>query len=135
MTIGQAARASGLPAKTIRYYEEAGLLRNAPRAHNGYRRYDPKDVEVLRFIKRSRDLGFTVKEVESLLALWQDRRRASAQVKALAEARIADVDRRIAALNSIRATLSHLVHCCHGDQRPECPILDQLSGALPEERS
>lgn len=133
MNIGQVATRSGVPAKTIRYYEQAGLLRAAPRGQNGYRRYEQKDVDVLRFVKQARTLGFSVKDVESLLALWQNRRRTSAKVKALAEKHVADVDRRIQKLQSMRKTLTHLIVRCHGDDRPDCPILDGIAGALFEE--
>ena len=129
LTIGALSKHTGCNIETIRYYEQAGLLRAAPRGQNGYRRYEQKDVEVLRFVKRARNLGFSVKDVDGLLALWQNRRRTSAKVKALTEAHVADVDRRIAELRSIRNTLVDLIHRCHGDDRPDCPILEGLSGA------
>ena len=128
MNIGQAAVRSGLPAKTIRYYEEIGLVRPATRAENGYRDYAEADVHRLRFLKRAREHGFSVAECRDLLALWSDRRRASADVKAIAESRIADIDRRIDALRDMRAALAHLVEGCHGDERPHCPILEDLAG-------
>ena len=127
MNIGNAAERSGVPAKTIRYYESIGLIPPAMRASNGYRNYDRADVETLRFIQRSRRLGFSVKDVGGLLGLWWDTRRASADVKALALSHIEEVDRRIAELESIRRTLIDLTDRCHGDDRPECPILEDLA--------
>jgi Cu(I)-responsive transcriptional regulator len=129
MNIGETARASGVAAKTIRYYEEIGLVRAAKRAPNGYRRYDEHDVQRLRFVQRARSLGFSIDDVRSLLALWGNRRRASADVKRLAMRHVAEVDRRVAELQGMRATLMHLVERCHGDDRPHCPILDELAGA------
>ncbi len=129
--IGQAAEASGVSAKMIRHYEETGLLARAGRTVAGYRIYRDADVHVLRFIRRARDMGFTMKEIGALLALWQDRGRASADVKRLARRHLADLDARIAELQGMRRTLEHLVHCCHGDDRPDCPILDDLAGAGP----
>ena len=128
MNIGTAARHSGVPAKTIRYYESVGLIQAADRTASGYRVYDPHDVETLRFVQRARSLGFSVEEVGSLLALWRDRSRSSAEVKALAERRVADIDRKIAELAEMRGTLTHLMEHCHGDDRPECPILQGLAG-------
>jgi MerR family copper efflux transcriptional regulator len=127
MNIGTTAQRSGVPAKTIRYYESIGLIPSAGRTASGYRVYTDHDVETLRFIARARSLGFAVRDVGNLLALWQDRQRASADVKALAESHIADIDAKIAELQSIRATLADLVERCHGDDRPDCPILDSLS--------
>jgi len=132
MNIGAAARASGVPAKTIRYYEDIGLIPPAARAGNGYRDYAQRDVETLRFIHRARGLGFPIKDVASLVRLWQDRSRASADVKALALRQIADVEVRIAELEAIRRTLLHLTERCHGDDRPECPILDDLASTISE---
>ena len=129
MNIGQAARRSGVPAKTIRYYETIGLIDRAERSDGNYRVYGSSDVETLRFIQRARSLGFSVSEVAELLALWRDRSRSSARVKALAQRHLTDMDRKIAELRSMRATLERLVERCHGDQRPECPILDDLAGA------
>ena len=128
MNIGQAARHSGLSAKMIRYYESIGLLRPAGRSDSGYRRYGEQDLHVLAFIKRSRDLGFSLEEVGKLLALWQDRERASADVKALALAHVDELNRKIAELSALRDTLSDLVQHCQGDHRPDCPILDSLEG-------
>ncbi len=129
MNIGQVARASGVPSKTIRYYEEIGLIARAARSSGNYRVYGGTDVQTLRFIQRARGLGFSVEEVGALLALWRDRARSSAQVKALAERHLRDIDRKIAELTSIRATLEQLTARCHGDDRPDCPILDDLAGA------
>lgn len=128
MNISEAATLSGVPPKTIRYYESVGLIREASRKSSGYRDYEQEDVEVLRFIVRARNLGFSMKDVGSLLALWNDTHRSSADVKKLAQERIGDIDERIAQLQSMRATLSHLVAECHGDERSTCPILDGLSG-------
>jgi len=127
--ISEAAEASGVSAKMIRHYEETGLVPKAGRTVAGYRIYREPDVHMLRFIRRSRDLGFTMKEISALLGLWQDRRRASADVKRLAAKHMADLDARIAELQGMRRALQHLVHCCHGDDRPDCPILDDLAGA------
>ena len=129
MNIGAAARQSGVSAKTIRYYESVGLIAPADRTAGGYRVYDRRDVETLRFVQRARSLGFSVEEVGSLLALWQDRQRSSAEVKALARRRVAEIDRKIAELTEMRATLTHLMERCHGDERPDCPILTGLAGA------
>ncbi|MDR0277672.1 MAG: Cu(I)-responsive transcriptional regulator [Paucimonas sp.] len=127
MNIGQAARRTGLSAKMIRYYESIGLLKPATRSESGYRLYGQDDLHSLTFIKRSRDLGFSLEEVAKLLTLWQDRQRASADVKALASEHIADLNRRIEELVSLRDTLSELVAHCQGDDRPDCPILKDLA--------
>jgi Cu(I)-responsive transcriptional regulator len=126
-TIGRAAEQSGVSAKMIRHYESRRLLKRARRTHSGYRIYDEEDVHVLRFIKRARDLGFSIKEIDQLLALWQNRRRASADVRRVAQAHMADLDRRIAELMAVRRTLERLVEHCHGDARPDCPILEDLA--------
>ena len=128
MNIGQAAKLSDVSAKTIRYYESIGLIPKAARADNGYRDYSENDVETLRFIKRSRNLGFSVEDVSNLLDLWRDKERASADVKAVALKHIQDVETRIQELQSIRDTLTKLTECCHGDDRPDCPILEGLAG-------
>lgn len=130
MNIGTVAKVSGVPAKTIRYYEEIGLIPEALRGDNGYRQYRQDDVEILRFVQRARKLGFSVKDVGDLLALWRDTGRASADVKAVALRHIEEVEERIRELESIRATLQDLTRNCHGDDRPDCPILEGLaSGA------
>ncbi|HEK1690245.1 MULTISPECIES: Cu(I)-responsive transcriptional regulator [Pseudomonas] len=127
MNIGQAARRSGLSTKMIRYYEAIGLLKPATRSDSGYRLYQPEDLHSLAFIKRSRDLGFSLEEVGKLLTLWQDRQRASADVKALALQHINELNRRIEELASLRDTLSELVAHCKGNDRPDCPILKDLA--------
>jgi Cu(I)-responsive transcriptional regulator len=126
MNIGEAASATGLPAKTIRYYESIGLLRPPSRSHGNYRVYTEREVATLRFIQRARQLGFPLQEIGNLLSLWQDRNHRSADVKTLAAERLREIDRRIAELESIRATLHDLVARCHGDDRPDCPILADL---------
>lgn len=128
MNIGQVAKKSGVSAKTIRYYESIGLISEASRTESGYRTYSDKDVETLRFIYHSRNLGFSVKDVSQLLDLWRDQKRASADVKKLALAHIEEVDRKIEELKNIRDTLTHLTKRCHGDHRPDCPILKELAG-------
>ncbi|TDV65818.1 Cu(I)-responsive transcriptional regulator [Pseudomonas sp. LP_7_YM] len=126
MNIGQAAKSSGLSAKMIRYYESIGLLPAATRTDSGYRLYGKDELHTLAFIKRSRDLGFSLEEVGKLLTLWQDRQRASADVKALACQHIAELNRKISELAGLRDTLLDLVAHCQGDDRPECPILRNL---------
>ncbi|MCC6002237.1 MAG: Cu(I)-responsive transcriptional regulator [Pararhodobacter sp.] len=128
MNIGEASAASGLPAKTIRYYEEIGLLRPA-RDGNGYRSFAPRDVHRLAFLARARALGFSIEECRTLLALYEDDSRASADVKRLAERHLERIDRRIAELQALRATLAGLVAGCAGDRRPDCPILKDLAEA------
>jgi len=128
MNIGQIAKLSGLPAKTIRYYESIGLIDAPHRSDANYRRYDETELHRLRFIARARALGFSVEEVRKLLTLYADRSRASAEVKSMVVEHIELVDRKIADLQSMRRALSHLAQQCHGDQRPECPILDDLAG-------
>ena len=126
MNIGQAAALSGISAKMIRYYESIGLLRPSRRTDSGYRTYEDKDLHMLRFIRRARDLGFAVVEIEELLGLWSDRSRRSADVKRLAQAHIADLEGRIAKLRQMADTLRTLADCCAGDHRPDCPILAGL---------
>lgn len=133
MNIGQAARASGISAKMIRYYEQTGLIGPAQRTASGYRDYDERDVHELRFIRRSRDLGFSVAEIEALLSLWRDQGRQSGDVKRLAEQHIAELKSRIEDLQEMVQTLSGLVSCCHGDERPDCPILARLETPQPGE--
>ncbi len=128
MNIGSVARETGVPAKTIRYYESIGLIPPARRSDNGYRHYGDTDVEVLRFIQRGRRLGFSVNDVADLLALWHEKERASADVKRLARRHVAEMERRIAELDALRRTLVDLAERCHGDDRPDCPILDDLAG-------
>jgi Cu(I)-responsive transcriptional regulator len=130
MNIGEASQASGVSAKMIRYYEETGLIPAAGRSRSGYRTYGPKEVQTLRFIRRARDLGFPMEKVADLLALWQDRSRASADVKHLAEAQVAALEARIVEMQAMQATLLHLVHACAGDERPDCPILTDLGGKV-----
>lgn len=129
MNIGDVAAASGLPAKTIRYYEEIGLVQSA-RGTNGYRRFQAADLHKLAFIARARSLGFTIEDCRALLKLYEDHDRASAAVKAVAEEHLRAIDRKIADLQAMQATLAHLVANCHGDSRPECPILADLAGTL-----
>ena len=129
MNIGAAARASGVSAKMIRHYESVGLFPEANRTEAGYRQYADKEVNTLRFIRHSRDLGFSIEQIRELLGLWQNRRRPSRQVKALAQAHIEELEQKLQKLQAMKATLEHLVHCCHGDERPRCPILDNLAGA------
>lgn len=128
MNIGEAARASGLPAKTLRYYEAIGLVVPGGRRDNGYRDYDEADVHRLRFVQRARSLGFSVAECRELLALYDDRNRTSAEVKRIALERIAAIERKIRELEAMRRALQHLAERCHGDGRPDCPILDDLAG-------
>lgn len=130
-TIGQAAASSGVPPKTIRFYEEVGLVKPAERLANRYRAYDESNVQTLRFIRRARDLGFSLQEIDKLLALYRNRRRASEDVKRLALAHVAQLDHKITELTRIRDTLADLAHRCHGDQRPDCPILEDLERPLP----
>jgi len=127
MNIGTAAAKSGLPAKTIRYYEEVGLVK-ATRSANGYREYAEADVHKLRFLKRARNLGFSVEECRQLLSLYEDKTRESAEVKAIAQTKLDELETRLRELTELRNTLRHLVHCCSGDSRPDCPIIDELAG-------
>ena len=127
MNIGVASEKSGLPSKTIRCYEDIGLVRPA-RTDNGYRDYSVADIHRLRFLQRSRSLGFSVDECRQLLSLYHDKDRESADVKAIAEARLVEIDRKIAELAGLRHLLHHLVEHCHGDERPDCPIIDELAG-------
>ena len=128
MNIGEASSASGVSAKMIRHYESVSLVPPAARTESGYRQYSDADVHTLRFIRHSRDLGFSIAEIGELIGLWQNRRRPSRQVKALAAAHIEDLERKTQELLAMKATLEHLVHCCQGNDRPECPILAELAG-------
>ncbi|MGZ5240370.1 MAG: Cu(I)-responsive transcriptional regulator [Caldimonas sp.] len=124
--IGEAAARSGVSAKMVRHYESLGLLAKVGRTEAGYRQYGDKEVHTLRFIRRARDLGFSMVEIDQLLKLWQNRRRASADVKRIALAHVADLDRRMEEMAAMKRTLARLADCCHGDDRPDCPILDEL---------
>jgi len=127
MNIGEAAKASGVSAKMIRHYETVGLFPEPKRTDSGYRQYNEKGVHTLRFIRQARDLGFSLEQISELLGLWQNRKRPSRQVKALAEAHVKELDEKIREMLAMKATLEHLVHCCHGDDRPDCPILENLA--------
>src|SRR5215207_2116242 len=127
LNIGQAAARSGVSAKMVRHYESLGLLPAVHRTDAGYRQYGEKEVHTLRFIRRARDLGFSMAEIAELLKLWQNKRRASADVKRIALAHAADLHRRIEEMASMKRTLERLADCCHGDERPACPILDELA--------
>ena len=126
MNIGQAAAASGVSAKMIRHYESIGLLPEAERTDAGYRQYGERELHTLRFVRRSRDLGFSLDEIKQLLELWQNRSRSSREVKALAQAHVKALDEKIAEMQAMKATLQNLVQHCHGDDRPDCPILESL---------
>ncbi|MDZ5461078.1 Cu(I)-responsive transcriptional regulator [Azohydromonas lata] len=126
LNIGEAAARSGVSAKMVRHYESLGLLPRVRRTEAGYRQYGEAEVHTLRFIRRARDLGFGMAEIAELLRLWQNRRRSSAEVKRIAQARVADLERRIAEMTAMKDTLAQLVHCCQGDHRPDCPILEDL---------
>lgn len=132
MNIGEAARQSGVSAKMVRHYESLGLLPQVRRNDSGYRQYSNAEVHTLRFIKRARDLGFSMLEIAELVSLWQNRRRASASVRRIAQKHADDLAQRIAAMQAMQQTLAHLVHCCQGNERPECPILDDLAGQVPQ---
>lgn len=134
LNIGEAAARSGVSPKMLRHYESLGLLPAIARTESGYRQYTGRDVHTLRFIRRARDLGFSIAEIAELLKLWQDRRRASREVKRIALAHVADLQRRLDEMAAMKRTLEQLASCCHGDARPDCPILDGLADpATPEE--
>ena len=128
MVIGEAARASGVSAKMVRYYESIGLVPAAVRTEGGYRTYGIREVETLRFIRRARDLGLSMDRIKRLVSLWHDRDRPSREVKRIAQAHVSELRTRIAELSAMCATLEGLADACHGDQRPECPILRDLEG-------
>jgi MerR family copper efflux transcriptional regulator len=127
MRIQEASRQSGMPPKTIRFYEEIGLVRPAARSANGYRQFSDTDVRMLKFIARARKLGFSVDDIQKLLSLWQDKKRASADVKKLALDHVNEIDARIRELKSVKRAILDLADRCHGDARPACPILDELA--------
>jgi len=127
LTIGEAASASGVTAKMVRHYEAIGLLPAARRSAGNYRTYGEREVQVLRFVRRARSLGFSTREIAQLLSLWQNRRRSSRQVREIAARHVEELDNKIAELQSMRRTLQHLVAACHADERPDCPILDDLA--------
>jgi Cu(I)-responsive transcriptional regulator len=129
MNIGDIAKATGISAKMIRYYEETGLIRPATRTLSGYRVYSDNDLQTLRFVRRARDLGFTVKQIEDLLTLWRDRTRASADVKQIALVHVAALEKKMQELKEMADTLLHLASNCHGDSRPDCPILKTLGSS------
>jgi Cu(I)-responsive transcriptional regulator len=127
MNIGQAAQASGVSAKMIRYYESIGLIPKTVRTESGYRVYSDHDVHTLRFIRRARDLGFSVEQIADLVSLWQDRERASKDVKTIALEHVSVLERKIRELQEMASTLKHLARNCHGDTRPHCPIIEELA--------
>ena len=129
MNIGDVAEKTGLPSKTIRYYEDIGLI-HPIRGANGYRAFSPEDVHKLAFLSRARSLGFSIEDCRALLQLYEDRSRASADVRRVAEEHLVRIEHKIKELEGLRSTLSHLVRQCHGDDRPSCPILDDLAGTL-----
>lgn len=129
MNIGQAARSSGISAKMIRYYESIGLIDSASRTESGYRVYGENDLHTLRFVRRARDLGFSLEQIHELLALWRDRQRASADVKAIALRHVEDLEHKAAQLQQMADTLRHLAQHCKGNARPDCPIIEELGGA------
>lgn len=127
VNIGSAAELSGISAKMVRHYESLGLLPHVARTDSGYRQYSAADVHTLRFIKRARDLGFSMAEIAELVALWQNRRRTSASVKRIAQKHVDELTQRIEAMQAMQRTLRQLLQCCQGDERPDCPILDDLA--------
>lgn len=129
MNIGQASKASGVSAKMIRYYEEIGLIAKAARSPAGYRSYETSDIHTLRFVRQAREFGFSIEKIGELLALWRDRSRASADVKHLALAHVAELEAKIGELQAMASALKHLAEHCHGDGRPDCPIIDRLAAA------
>jgi MerR family copper efflux transcriptional regulator len=135
MNIGQAAAASGVSAKMLRYYESIGLMPKADRTEAGYRVYTASDVNTLRFIRRARDLGLPIERIRLLVGLWRDRNRSSADVKRIAEEHVAELEAKILELTAMRDSLQELAEACHGDHRPECPILRDLAGGAAPARA
>jgi Cu(I)-responsive transcriptional regulator len=129
LNIGDAASAAGVSAKMIRHYEDIGLIPKAPRTVSGYRKYSQNEVHVLRFIRQARSLGFSIKQIGELLGLWQNSRRSSSTVKRLALEHIGELEEKIREMQAMKATLERLARHCHGDDRPECPIIDELAMA------
>jgi MerR family copper efflux transcriptional regulator len=126
LNIGEAARRSGVSAKMVRHYESLGLLPAVHRTESGYRQYGDREVHTLRFIRRARDLGFSMAQIGDLLKLWQNRRRTSHEVHRIAQQHVDELTRKLQEMEAMRRTLQHLIDCCHGDERPDCPILDEL---------
>lgn len=135
MNISQASNASGVSSKMVRYYEQIGLIKPALRTASSYRTYGDNDVHTLRFVRRARDLGFSVEQIKELLALWRDRSRASSDVKAVALEHVAELERKIAAIQEMAKTLKHLASHCHGDDRPECPIIEEIANGSAKDRT
>ena len=131
MNIGEAAKASGVSAKMIRHYESVGLFPEASRTESGYRQYAEREIGTLRFVRHSRDLGFSIEQIRELLGLWQNRKRPSRQVKALAQAHLRELDAKLGELHAMKGALEHLVSCCAGDERPDCPIIEGLADIEP----
>lgn len=132
--IGEAAQRSGVSAKMVRHYESLGLLPAVHRTEAGYRQYGEAEVHTLRFIRRARDLGFSMAEIAELVKLWQNRRRSSADVRRIALRHVEELTRKMQEMEQMRRTLQHLVHCCQGDQRPDCPILEELESGTHRHR-
>ena len=128
MNIGQAAKASGINSKLIRHYESIGIIPKAARTESGYRIYSDTDINILTFVRRARSLGFSMKEIKKLVSLWRNRSRASADVKAMTQSHIKALEEKIHELETLKNTLQHLARNCHGDNRPDCPILQNLAG-------
>ena len=133
--IGEAAQRSGVSAKMVRHYESLGLLPAVHRTEAGYRQYGEAEVHTLRFIRRARDLGFSMAQIAELVKLWQNRRRSSADVRRIASRHVAELTKKMQEMEQMRRTLQHLVHCCQGDQRPDCPILEQLESGTHRHRA
>jgi len=132
MNIGEASKKSGVSAKLIRHYESIGIIPKASRALSGYRTYSDREVNILKFVKRSRSLGFSMEEIKKLVSLWRNKKRTSQEVKKLATKHIDELEQKITELQSMVETLKHLAMNCHGDERPDCPILDELAAENPE---